>query len=52
MMRMPRRTGEWWQRARLYSRQRRAEHRAIVVGHGQVPQYSRKVRRMLTRLFR
>lgn len=40
------------QRAHLYGRQRLAEHRVVPVGHGLVPQYSRTVRRMLTRLFR
>jgi len=41
-----------WERLRLYGRQPRADHRAIGVGHGDQPQYSRKTRRMLTRLFR
>jgi len=41
---MPRRRG--------YGQERRAEHRVLVVGHGQRPQYSHKMLRMLTRLFR
>lgn len=41
-----------WQRLRLYSPHRRADHRSIAVGHGEQPVYSRKTRRMLTRLFR
>lgn len=47
----------WWlqrgqERFRLYDRQLRANHRAIQVGHREQPQYSRKTRRLLTRLFR
>jgi hypothetical protein len=41
-----------WQRLRLYGQQPRADHRAIGVGHGEQPQYSRKTRRRLTGLFR
>lgn len=52
-MRLPVTGRRWgWQRPRLYGRQRRADHRAIAVGHGEQPQYSRKTYRMLTRLFR
>ena len=41
-----------WRRMNLYSRQGRAEHRAVATGHGWEPQYSRKMRNMITRLFR
>jgi hypothetical protein len=52
-MRRSRKTPPWgWRRLRLYGEQGRADHRAIAVGHGQQPQYSRKLRRMLNRLFR
>jgi hypothetical protein len=47
-----RRPRRGWLRLRLYGRQLRADHRAIEVGHGEQPQYSRKTRRMMTRLFR
>jgi hypothetical protein len=49
---MQQRLRQGWERLWLYGRQRRADHRAIEVGHGARPQYSRKTRRMLTRVFR
>jgi hypothetical protein len=39
-------------RARRYGRVRRGEHRIISVAHHEQPSYSRRVLRMLTRLFR
>lgn len=42
----------WWRRGALYDQKGRGEHRVISSGHGQRPQYSRKMRRLLTRLFR
>lgn len=46
------RRARWLRPSVLYSGQKRAEHRTVASGHGQQPEYSRKTRRMLTRLFR
>lgn len=40
------------QEVRRYGQARRGEHRVYPVAHHQQPSYSRKVLRMLTRLFR
>ncbi|HET8659939.1 MAG TPA: hypothetical protein VFM55_13190 [Micromonosporaceae bacterium] len=47
-----RRLRRGWERLGLYGRQSRADHRAVKVGHGGQPSYSRRTQRMLTRLFR
>jgi hypothetical protein len=51
-MRKRTRKARWWRPRALYGQQARAEHRAVASGHGQRPEYSRKMRRMITRLFR
>ena len=39
-------------RAALYGHSDRAEHRVVASDHGQRPQFSRKVLRWITRVFR
>ncbi len=42
-----------WQRMHLYGRPSRGEHRAISTRHGgEQPEYTRKLRNMVNRLFR